>query len=124
MIDGICLGSIMFDCGDAEQLRNFYASLLGWEKCTLYSLPAIKSRDSIVFLFSPAADYIPPVWPEQDGKQQKQMHLDFGVPDVAAAVKMAEAHGAVKSRTQYGSGDDFVTMLDPARHPFCLCKAD
>lgn len=124
MIDGIYLGSIMLDCGDADQLCNFYASILGWMKCRLYGLPAVKNQNGIVFLFSPEADYVPPVWPEQDGKQQKQMHLDFGVLDVAAAVKQAEALGAIRAHTQYGSDDDFITMLDPAGHPFCLCRAD
>ena len=29
--------------------------------------------------------------------------------------------GAVKAAEQFG-GDDFVTLLDPAGHPFCLCR--
>lgn len=51
------------------------------------------------------------------------MHFDFQVDDVAAAVGKAEALGAVKTEAQFG-GNLFVTMLDPAGHPFCLCKKE
>lgn len=120
MVDGICLGNVMVDCGDAQKLCSFYAELLGWEKRLMYGLPAARGKEGIVFLFAQEEDYVPPVWPEQDGRQQKQMHFDFQVPDVPAAVRQAEALGAVKVRTQFG-GADFTTMLDPAGHPFCLC---
>jgi catechol 2,3-dioxygenase-like lactoylglutathione lyase family enzyme len=123
MIHGICLGNVMVDCDDEQRLRDFYADLLGWEKCELYGHPAVRGGNGIVFLFVREDDYIAPVWPEQAGQQQKQMHFDFQVPDVAAAVRQAEAMGAVKARAQFG-GADFVTMLDPAGHPFCLCAKD
>jgi predicted enzyme related to lactoylglutathione lyase len=74
----------------------------------------------MVFLFVEETDYIRPVWPEEEGRQQTQMHFDFQVPDVAKAVKYAEALGAVRAPAQFGSGE-FVTMLDPVGHPFCLC---
>lgn len=123
MIQGICLGNVMVDCGDAEKLRAFYAVLLGWEKCELYGLPAVRSENGFVFLFAQEEDYAAPVWPEQEGRQQKQMHFDFQVPNVPAAVRQAEALGAVKTQEQFG-GADFVTMLDPAGHPFCLCAKE
>jgi hypothetical protein len=75
------------------------------------------------FLFIEEEDYVPPVWPEESGEQQKQMHFDFYVPDISAAVRYAESLGAVKATSQFG-GNDFVTMLDPAGHPFCLCLKD
>ena len=31
--------------------------------------------------------------------------------------------GAIKAAAQFG-GDDYVTLLDPEGHPFCLCKKD
>lgn len=119
----ICLGNVMVDCDDQEKLCNFYAQLLGWEKCKMYDLPAVHSGNGIVFLFVQEEDYVAPVWPEQAGKQQKQMHFDFQVPDVPAAVRQAEALGAVKAQAQFG-GIHFTTMLDPAGHPFCLCAND
>lgn len=120
MITGICLGDIAIDSSDANKLRDFYAELLGWEKREMWNCPAVKSQDGTVLLFMEEDDYIRPVWPEQIGKQQKQMHFDFQVDDLASAVAQAEAIGAVKAGSQYG-GEYFVTMLDPDGHPFCLC---
>lgn len=120
MIRDIGLGNVMIDCGDAKKQQDFYAGLLGWEKCELYECPGVRSSNGLVFLFAQEEDYVSPIWPEEDGKQQKQMHFDFQVPDVAGAVRQAEELGAVKAQAQFG-GDYFVTMLDPAGHPFCLC---
>ena len=120
MIEGITLGNIMIDCADKEELCEFYRKLLGWEKHEMYGLPALRSKEGIVFLFCGEEDYVPPVWPEEEGKQQKQMHFDFQVPDREAAIEYAESIGAVKAAQQFG-GNEFVTMIDPAGHPFCLC---
>ena len=121
MKDEVVLGNVMVDCNDEKQLQRFYGDLLGWEMCELYKKPAVRSSNGIVFLFIEESDYIPPVWPEENGKQQKQMHFDFQVENVEKAVERAEKLGAVKAAAQYG-GEHFVTMLDPAGHPFCLCK--
>ena len=121
MNENISLGSITIDCKDAEKLSGFYAGLLGWEKITLFGKPALRNGSSL-FLFVPEDDYVPPIWPEQPGKQQKQIHLDFVVSDVPAFVKKAESLGAVKAEAQFG-GEYFTTMLDPAGHPFCLCAS-
>jgi predicted enzyme related to lactoylglutathione lyase len=123
MIDGISLGDVLVDCGDAKKLRDFYAGLLGWDPCELYDAPAVRSKNGVTFLFVQDEDYVPPVWPEENGRQQKQMHFDFQVPNVPDAVQKAEALGAVKAKAQFG-GTYFTTMLDPAGHPFCLCGKD
>ena len=120
-MEQVALGNVMVDCGDAEKLQAFYAGLLGWERCELFAKPAVRSETGVVFLFEEIKGYVPPLWPEEPGRQQKQMHFDFQVEDVAAAVRRAVALGAVKAAAQFG-GDDFVTMLDPAGHPFCLCR--
>ena len=62
--------------------------------------------------------YRPPVWPEKPGEQQKSVHLDFAVGDLAAAVALAEGLGARKAPVQYDPG--WTVMFDPAGHPFCL----
>ena len=93
----IVFGDVLVDCKDALRLRSFYAELLGWEPCELYGSPAVRSGNGIVFLFVGDEDYVPPVWPEQAGKQQKQMHFDFQVSDVPEAVRKAESLGVVKS---------------------------
>ena len=123
MVGGIRLGNIMVDCGDEQGLREFYQKLLGWERHELYGHPALKSPEGVVFLFCEEEDYLPPAWPEQAGRQQKQMHFDFQVPDVASAVENALSLGAVKAADQFG-GDEFVTLFDPAGHPFCLCAEE
>jgi predicted enzyme related to lactoylglutathione lyase len=74
-------------------------------------------------MFIEEEGYISPVWPEENTLQQKQMHFDFQVPDVAAAVEYAISLGAIKAASQFG-GSKFITMIDPAGHPFCLCSKD
>lgn len=121
MVDEVVLGNVMVDCDDERKLQRFYGELLGWEMRELFARPAVSSSSGIVFLFIEEKDYVPPVWPEDTGKQQKQMHFDFQVDNVAEMVKKAESLGAKKAESQFG-GNDFVTMFDPAGHPFCLCR--
>lgn len=121
MTSEVVLGNVMVDCDDERKLQNFYSELLGWEMCELFARPAVRSSSGIVFLFVEEEGYVPPIWPEEAGRQQKQMHFDFQVDDVMEMVKKAELLGAVKSKVQFG-GKDYVTMFDPAGHPFCLCK--
>ena len=121
MISGISMGTITIDCDDEDGLCEFYHKLLGGEKCMKFAHNALYIKEGVEFLFVEEDDYLPPVWPAKSGKQQKQIHFDFGVPDLAAAVKYAEYIGAVKAEVQFG-GSEFTTMLDPAGHPFCLCS--
>jgi len=121
MENEVILGNVMIDCGDEKKLQKFYSELLGWEMCELFARPAVRSSAGIVFLFIEEAEYIRPTWPEETGKQQKQMHFDFQVDNVTEMVEKAERLGATKSKAQFG-GSDFVTMFDPAGHPFCLCQ--
>ncbi|MCX5657416.1 MAG: VOC family protein [Candidatus Omnitrophica bacterium] len=119
------LVSVMIDCTDNEKMCSFYTELLGWKKVgPYYGCTAVRNSKGLVLLFRQEDDYVPPVWPEEDGKQQKQMHFDFVVPDLDAAVKRAEELGALKAEKQYGNGTNYVTMLDPVGHPFCLCHGD
>ena len=121
MIKGICIDNIAIDCKDAVKLRDFYAELLGLESFIMYGLPALRSQSGLVLFFKEDADfeYVKPVWPEEIGKQQKQMHFGFQVDDLITAVLQAEALGAYKAESQFG-GDYLVTMFDPEGHPFCL----
>jgi predicted enzyme related to lactoylglutathione lyase len=122
MIEGILIGDISIDCNEPENLQNFYGDLLGWDKRVLWDCPAISKDGYLTFLFmKPDVQYCAPTWPETPGTQQKQMHFNFQVDDLQAAVVEAIKLGAAKAENQYG-GDDFVTMLDPEGHPFCLCR--
>jgi catechol 2,3-dioxygenase-like lactoylglutathione lyase family enzyme len=121
MIPHITIGDISIDSRNPERLRDFYANLTGWEKRSKYG-PELVADNGLVILFPDCDfDYIPPVWPEEPGKQQKQMHFNFGVDDLRAAVAEATRLGATKAASQYG-GEHFITMLDPEGHPFCLCE--
>lgn len=115
------LGNVMVDCDDERKLQKFYGELLGWEMCQLFGRPAVRSSTGIVFLFIEEPGHIPPVWPEENKKQQKQMHFDFQVEDILEMAEFAKELGAVMAESQYG-GDDFITMFDPSGHPFCLCR--
>lgn len=71
MVDEVVLGNVMVDCDDERKLQRFYGELLGWEMCELFARPAVRSSSGIVFLFIEEKDYVPPVWPENAGKQHK-----------------------------------------------------
>lgn len=126
MIEGIRFGNITVDCPDEDALCTFYEKLLGWQRQELFGHAALLSKDGASMLLficeqgEGSVPYAPPVWPETPGAQQKQMHFDFQVPDVPAAVAYAETLGAVKTEAQFG-GPHWTTMRDPAGHPFCLC---
>ena len=122
MIPHLTIGDLTIDCANAERARDFHASLMGWEKTIAYGCPAFKADNDMMVLFAETdIPYAPPVWPEEPGKQQKQMHLDFTVDDFQSAVEKAVRLGATKAASQYG-GEGFITMLDTEGHPFCLCK--
>ena len=122
MIELIQVGDILIDCADKEALCTFYENLLGWERGMLYGYPSLISQNGLVLLFSQEEDYVPPVWPEQPGAQQKMLHLDFLVDDLAEAVEKAIAFGAVKAPDQFY--ENVTVMLDPDGHPFCLFSDD
>jgi len=124
MIQGIRLGNVMIDCEDEEKLCSFYESLLGWKRGMFFGRPSLTSENGTVFLFVEEEDYIPPVWPEEAGRQQKQMHFDFQVPNVSLAVEQAVLLGATIAKAQFGGAEEsFITMIDPDGHPFCLCAS-
>ena len=122
MINNLSIGDLMIDCANPERTRDFYSDLMGWEKTVAYNCLALKTDNGFTILFAETdIPYVPPVWPEEPGKQQKQMHFNFQVDDLSAAVEEATRLGATKTTEQYG-GDHFVTMLDTEGHPFCLCR--
>ncbi|MBO8192427.1 VOC family protein [Streptomyces oryzae] len=114
------LRTVVVDCHDAEIMADFYGTLLGW--------PVAAREPGWVLMRDPGGGaglafqaeegYVPPVWPETAGGQQKMLHLDLRVPDLAAAVAEAVAAGARLAPEQ--PQDDVRVLLDPAGHPFCV----
>ena len=70
--------------------------------------------------FQRVEDYQPPTWPE--GPRPQQFHLDLAVPDIDEAEPAVLAAGATVHEHQPSESGSFRVYLDPAGHPFCLCK--
>ena len=118
------LKTVILECRDISQLLEFYSKLLNWPVVFREdTFVRIQSRDSgMGIAFQYAEDYISPVWPSQDDKQQMMSHLDFAVADkkeLAVFTERAVKLGAKLAKNQYGDGE-WTTLLDPAGHPFCL----
>jgi catechol 2,3-dioxygenase-like lactoylglutathione lyase family enzyme len=101
-------------------MAAFYSAVLGlpvtdddpeWTEIAL--------SGGIVLAFQQAPDHIPPVWPSAEHPQQ--MHLDLSVTDMDLAEQQVLALGARKHEHQ--PGRNFRVYLDPAGHPFCLCRS-
>jgi Glyoxalase-like domain len=73
-------------------------------------------------VFQQAPGYQAPVWPPVEGQQRPMMHFDFQVGDLDTAVAEAVALGATVATDQ--PQDNVRVLLDPAGHPFCLCRDD
>jgi catechol 2,3-dioxygenase-like lactoylglutathione lyase family enzyme len=139
-MDGIHtrLSGAVIGCGDAWELAEFYASLLGWN--------VVDRSDGVpggwALVKSPTGDhklefqreepFVPPVWPTDAGHQQMGMHLDIGVDGLAPMsdmdqrrkqffeiVELAKSYGGRVAEHQ-PQPERVVVMLDPAGHPFCL----
>ncbi|MFR5853340.1 MAG: VOC family protein [Lachnospiraceae bacterium] len=122
MTDGVRLGNVMVDCGDEQALQSFYGQLLNWETATLFGRPAVRSAEGVVFLFCQEEDYVPPVWPEKDGCQQKQMHFDFQVDSVRkSGWKGAELRSLIQSACPRYGEEQFVCPAGPGDHSPSAC---
>ena len=119
----VVINSVTVDCQSPETLADFYQRLLGWE--------TVSESDDFVSLSTPGfpvrlgfqlnVDYVPPVWPEQAGLQQQMEHLDFKAAnreEMRALMKHALACGARIADDQFS--EDWVVMIDPEGHPFCI----
>lgn len=118
------LKTVILECNDIYQLIDFYSKLLEW--------PIVFKEENFIRIQSPengmgiavqyAEDYVAPVWPSEFGKQQMMVHLDFGVDnkqELEKQVDRAVKLGAKIAETQYSDGE-WITMIDPAGHPFCI----
>jgi catechol 2,3-dioxygenase-like lactoylglutathione lyase family enzyme len=109
---------------DPDALATFYSTLLDWpvvheEPGTAILKPP---AGSVFMVFQQAENYVPPVWPPKPGEQRPMMHLDFQVADLDSAVADAVALGA--RLAEFQPQEHVRVLLDPAGHPFCLCRDD
>jgi catechol 2,3-dioxygenase-like lactoylglutathione lyase family enzyme len=110
---------VAFDAPDIEKLASFYAALTGWEivrKESDWITMGTVAGQEIAFQLAP--NHVAPVWPGQERPQQ--FHLDLLVDGLEAAAERAIGLGA----TRLGEGATWITLADPAGHPFDLCQKD
>lgn len=123
-IGKISFDKVVFDCKDPMALAQFYCKLLGWKIGLVHEqIIIIGSKDSNVDIgFQANENYIPPVWPEIEGKQQQMLHLDFAIPQskLQQWIDYVIELGGRKSEFQYAENGDSTVMFDPEGHPFCL----
>lgn len=109
---------------DPAALAAFYSELLDWPivheepGTTIVAAP----EGSIYLVFQRATDYKTPVWPPLSNEQRPMMHFDFQVGDLDEAVNEAVALGATIAAHQ--PQVNVRVLVDPAGHPFCLCRDD
>jgi len=121
------LRNVAFDAPDHRALARFYADLLSGEMLgDSKEWTFLVTADGWRLGFQPVAGDRASTWPSQELPQQ--LHLDFQVPDVAAAALRVESLGATRvggndgdESSDSGDGQKLVVMTDPAGHPFCLC---
>jgi predicted enzyme related to lactoylglutathione lyase len=113
------MASFVLDCPDPAALATFYGGLLDWKPDVDEGWAEVRSDNGQSIAFQKVDDYSAPDWPGQARPQQ--VHLDVEVDDLDAAEAAVLALGATKHEHQPGT--TFRVFLDPAGHPFCLCKS-
>lgn len=120
------LGAIVLDSDNIEELSDFYAMLLGWNKSSqnhdgekwITVIKADYTETPLVFQENP--DYQKPTWPSTKTEQQQMVHLDLyvKVDEFDEKVKHAIKCGAKMAKSQLSS--DWTVMTDISGHPFCI----
>lgn len=116
---------LIYDCAQPEALARFYAKLLGG---TVTADPYGGYGVEVPGLgfdlgFQLDEDYRRPVWPGAQGDQLQMLHMDIKVDDRHEAMVFALSIGATLPESQFCQPDwdvQWITLLDPAGHPFCL----
>jgi RimJ/RimL family protein N-acetyltransferase/catechol 2,3-dioxygenase-like lactoylglutathione lyase family enzyme len=111
---------VVLDSPDPRALADFYVALLGWKPdkatdtwCTL------APGDGVAYLACQRSpDFERPAWPNEPGRQQMMLHLDFEVTDLTTAVERAVDLGA--SLLEHQPQEGVRVLADPDGHPFCL----
>jgi len=109
----------IFDAADIDQVGSFYAALTGWKVVRQDDDRfGIQTPDGQEIEFQRAPDHVAPQWPGQEHPQQ--FHLDLQTDDPNAEAERAIGLGA----TRLADGSNWITMADPAGHPFDLCRSE
>jgi catechol-2,3-dioxygenase len=110
---------VALDAMDIVGLASFYAELTGWQAVrNVDGWITLRAGDGQEVAFQQVAEHIAPRWPGQERPQQ--VHLDLLVDGHEQAAQRAVALGA----TRLADGAIWITLADPAGHPFDLCQRD
>lgn len=110
------LDSVVLDVPDLAAEASFWTALTNGTVSTAdddWITVVTPDRWGIALQLAP--DLVAPQWPGQERPQQA--HLDLYVPDLAAASARAVELGATVLR----EGEQWITLADPAGHPFDVC---
>ncbi|HYN29503.1 MAG TPA: VOC family protein [Dermatophilaceae bacterium] len=118
------LDLVVLDCPDPRRLGDFYGALLGFEVVDADDdwVTVRPGEGATGLAFQRVEGYAAPSWPGQERPQQ--FHLDLDVPDIDAVEPDVLELGARVAEVQPSEAGSFRVYLDPAGHPFCLCRAD
>jgi len=117
--------SLIYDCDRPEELAMFYAKLLGGKVDSdpyggySVTVPGL----GIDLGFQVDEQYKRPVWLGSETDQQPMLHLDLKVKNRKEAIDYAVSLGAIVPEKQFCQLDwdvQWITLLDPAGHPFCF----
>jgi catechol-2,3-dioxygenase len=119
MTETASLDLAIFDAADINRVGRFYAELTGWDIVRQDDDRfGLRTPDGQEVEFQRAPDHVAPQWPGQQHPQQ--FHLDLQTDDPQAQAERAVGLGA----TRLAAGPTWITLADPAGHPFDLCQAD
>ncbi len=111
--------TVVLDAQDIEGLADFYAELAGWNVLRRDTeWITLETDDGRQVSFQLVPEHLAPRWPGQE--QPQQYHLDLQVDGIEEAAERAVRLGA----TRLATGASWITMADPAGHPFDLCQKD
>jgi hypothetical protein len=117
----ITLTSVVIDAAEIGAESAFWHRLLGGSIHRTPTHHIIQAAGLPVIVVQSAPEHVAPNWP--DGTSQ-QMHLDFGVEDLATADRTATDAGATRLRptgeVAPGTRTGSRVYASPAGHPFCL----
>ncbi|MER7967075.1 VOC family protein [Streptomyces ardesiacus] len=120
----ITLSSVIIDAAEIETESVFWHRMLGGSIHRTPTHHFVQAPGLPVLVVQSAPGHVAPSWP--DGTSQ-QMHLDFGVEDLATADRTATDAGATRLRPTEEITSDTRTgsrvYASPAGHPFCLREA-
>jgi predicted enzyme related to lactoylglutathione lyase len=117
------LRSVIFDAPDVPRLAEFYRELTGWtivDDDPAWTVLALPNQRRLCLQLAP--DHVPPRWPDPEHPQH--LHLDLLTRDIEAAAARAVELGASRLAATDAGDSAWVTLADPAGHPFDLCRRE